>query len=154
MNQIKAVVFDFDGVFTDNKVILDENGKEYVVCSRYDGIGIQGLRKAGIKMCIISSEEILLASLRGRKLGLKVFQPVENKVKCLKEWANKENLDLIDIAYLGNDVNDLEAMQIVGYPFCPKDSHQSVIECCYVLEKEGGTGVVRELADMIIDKSI
>ncbi len=149
LQNIKAVVFDFDGVFTDNQVIIDERGNEQVVCSRYDGYGIDGLAKLGIKMCIISSEKVLLASLRGKKMGIEVFQPIKNKTKCLQEWSTQNSIELDSIAYIGNDINDIEVMKKVGYAFCPRDSHSKVHQYAITLEKEGGKGVVRELADKI-----
>jgi len=150
---IKAIAFDFDGVFTDNKVIVSEDGKEYSNCNRYDGYGIRNLNEKGIHMCCITSEIVPISVHRCRKLGLRHFSVGnKSKVDCLINWLNEIGISAKDAAYLGNDINDLGCLQYVGYPFCPADSHYSVLKSAQILDKKGGEGVVRELADMIIER--
>ena len=149
---IKAIAFDFDGVFTDNKVIVSEDGKEYSRCNRYDGYGVKHLNEKGIQMCCITSEVIPISVHRCKKLGLRHFSVGNNsKVECLANWLSEIGIDAKDTAFLGNDINDLACLQYVGYPFCPADSHYSVLKTAQVLNTKGGEGVVRELADMIIE---
>ncbi len=148
---IRAVAFDFDGVFTDNRVILDTNGNELVSCNRYDGYGISSLREAGIHVCVITSEVVPLAAARCKKLGLRHFSACDDKLEILNQWLNECAVGISQVAYLGNDINDLPCLRNVGFPFCPSDAHKSVRPYSTILKTKGGQGVVRELCDMITD---
>lgn len=147
---IKAIAFDFDGVFTDNRVLVSENGVEYSMCNRYDGFGIMNLANLGIHMCCITSESVPISLHRCQKLSLPHFC-VGNSDKLLEltKWLNSLSIHQSNAAYLGNDINDISCMHYVGYPFCPADSHVSVHGSAHRLSKTGGDGVVRELADLI-----
>jgi len=148
--KIDLIVFDFDGVFTDNKVLVMEDGKEAVYCNRADGLGIDIIKKYGIPMIIISTETNLVVAARARKLGLRVEQGVSDKKDFLINYVKKENYDLNNIVYIGNDINDLEAMKIVGCPVAPIDSDEEVKRIAkIVVNKRGGDGVVKELARIL-----
>ena len=147
------IVYDFDGVMTDNKVYIDQNGKEMVQVNRGDGLGISEIKKLGIKQIIISTERNPVVSIRAKKLGVPCLQGIENKKDVLNNYCRKNNIDLQIIAYVGNDINDKDAMEMAGIKFCPADAHDSIKEISdYVLKTEGGHGIVRELFDLITRK--
>lgn len=148
---IKAIAFDFDGVFTDDRVLVDETGRESAICSRSDGMGIANLHAIGIPMVVISSEKIPIVARRSLKLSLEVFYGVDSKLDQLKCWLDTKGVRLEDTLYVGNDINDLQCMTSVGYPVSPSDGHLSVRAAAkVVLNAKGGRGAVRELADMIV----
>ncbi len=139
-----------DGVFTDNRVIVDQNGKESVICSRSDGIGLSKLRKRGIPMFVLSTETNPVVQKRCEKLKIDCFHGCENKKLFLLEKLNRENIDIKNVMYVGNDINDLECMAIVGYPIGVEDAYPEIKEvACLTLSKKGGYGAVRELCDLI-----
>ncbi|MGO2932017.1 MAG: cytidylyltransferase domain-containing protein [Microbacterium sp.] len=147
----KAVVTDFDGVHTDDTAFVDSNGHEFVRVSREDGMGVSRLRRAGIPMLILSTETNAVVGARGRKLQVPVLQAIDDKAAALAEWAAGEGIALGDIAYLGNDVNDLGAMGIVGWPVAVADAHPLVrAQARVVLTRDGGDGAVRELIERVL----
>jgi len=151
---IKLVVFDFDGVMTDNKVMLDQNGTEFVVCSREDGWGIGKLQKAGYDSVIISTEKNQIVAARAKKLGMECYHALDNKLGLLKELAEKKNISRDEIVYVGNDENDLQCMQWVGMPvavFNAVDSVKAVSK--YITKLSGGNGAVREVCDLIVGQN-
>jgi YrbI family 3-deoxy-D-manno-octulosonate 8-phosphate phosphatase len=146
----RAVVMDFDGVLTDDKVIVSEFGHESVYCSRADGLGIGILKKAGLKLLILTREENQVVLKRAEKIDVEILSGVCEKLTALKAWADANQLNPAEIAYVGNDVNDLACINWVGFPFAPSDAHHEVIQAgCFILSKIGGDGVIRELADLI-----
>jgi YrbI family 3-deoxy-D-manno-octulosonate 8-phosphate phosphatase len=152
MRKIKAVVFDFDGVFTDNRVYVFEDGKEAVVCHRSDGMGIGRLKKLGIEMLVLSTETNPVVTKRARKLKLPVIQSSEDKLSALRAWSEKKRISLASLAYLGNDINDLDCLKSVGLPVVVADAMPEVLpHAAIVLRKAGGKGAVRELCDMIFN---
>ncbi len=147
---VEAIVFDFDGVFTNNKVIVDENGKESVICNRADGLGIKMLRAKNIPMLILSTEANLVVKMRAQKLNLEVFQGIADKKEALLKLSKEKNINLKNTIYVGNDINDFEAMKMVGFPIAPKDANPSILRIAkYITKSKGGEGVIRELADII-----
>ena len=102
LSQIKAVVFDFDGVFTDNRVIVSTTGEEFVVCDRGDGMGTNLLAAAGIKMLILSKEKNAVVTSRGKKLNIEVIQGCDDKLPELIKWLQKNNVDAKQAAYIGD----------------------------------------------------
>lgn len=144
----KLVVFDFDGVLTNNKVILDQFGVEHVVCDRSDGMGMEMARKAGVSMIILSKEKNKVVSARGKKLKVPVIQGIDDKVTALKKYCAAKKIPLKDVLYVGNDMNDYAVMKIVGNSACPKDSHPKIKSISKIkLSKNGGDGAVRELIE-------
>lgn len=156
LSKIKFLIFDFDGVFTNNKVIVDENGKESVICDRSDGIGLSRAISGGLKACIVSTEVNKVVSSRGKKLNISVYQGVENKLQLIKELISRENFTPEETLFVGNDINDIPAMKYVGVSAGPADSYPEVKDICtLILTKNGGYGAVREICDMICNvKSI
>ena len=151
LKQIKAVIFDFDGVFTDNRVIVSTTGEEFVICDRGDGMGTNLLAAAGIKMLILSKEKNAVVSSRGKKLNIEVIQGCDDKLPELIKWLQKNNIDAQQAAYIGNDINDLECLRHVGVAVIPADAHHSVIDTAtWILQHNGGRGAIREFADVLL----
>jgi N-acylneuraminate cytidylyltransferase len=146
-----AVVTDFDGVHTDDTAIVDEAGRESVRVSRSDGFGVALLRQRGIPLLILSTETDPVVSARARKLGVDVRQGVDDKATALREWADAAGVPLSRVAYLGNDVNDLACLEIVGWPVAVPDAHPLVLASArVVVDRPGGAGAVRALADRVL----
>jgi len=151
LEDIDAFVFDFDGVLTNNLVYLDQNGKESVSCSRADGLAFDVLRKLDKSAFILSTENNPVVTMRAKKLKVSVIQGVEDKVEAIKKLVNKNNYNLKNILYVGNDLNDYLVMRLCGYAICPIDSHPKIKEISnVVLKTNGGNGVVRELLEDVL----
>ena len=149
-NKIGLIVYDFDGVMTDNKVILSEDGKESVIVSRADGLSVSIINKMGIKQLILSKERNKVVTVRARKLGIPVLQGVDDKVQMLRDYCKKIQVPLDSVLFIGNDINDIGLMEVVGYPLCPKDAYAQVKKIViFVIPENGGNGVVRELLNHI-----
>jgi len=151
LSDVDALVIDFDGVLTNNQVHLDEDGKEWVSCSRSDGLAFDVLRKLKIPAYIFSTEKNPVVLARANKLKTPVIQGIQNKADGIKELAQREGYNLENILYVGNDLNDYLAMQLCGYSFAPADSHPKIKELSTaVLNSNGGYGVIRELVEDIL----
>lgn len=151
---IDMVVFDFDGVFTDNKVYVQQDGCETVRCDRGDGMGISLLRKSGVPAMVLSTEANPTVGARCRKLNLSFQQGLADKARTLREVAAETDLDLERTVYVGNDVNDFECMRVVGFAVAVADAHPSVLACAdLVLSRPGGDGAIRELCDLILERT-
>lgn len=120
---VDAVVTDFDGVHTDDRAFVDSDGREMVAVSRSDGMGIALLRRAGVKVLVLSTERNPVVAARAAKLGVPVVQGLGAKDVALREWLAAEGLAPERVAYVGNDVNDLSCMAIVGWPVAVPDAH-------------------------------
>lgn len=148
---VDAVVTDFDGVHTDDTAFVDGDGGEHVRVSRSDGLGVARLRRAGIPMLILSTETHPVVAARAAKLRAEVRQAVDDKASALSEWAAGHGIPLSRVAYLGNDVNDLAAMALVGWPVAVADARPEVRAAARrVLGRRGGDGAVRELAELVL----
>jgi len=144
-------VTDFDGVHTDDTASVDAEGHESVRVSRSDGMGVALLRRADIPLLILSSEVHPVVRARAEKLGVPVVHGLADKVTALREWAAGLGIPLDRIAYLGNDVNDLPPMAVVGWPVAVADAEPAVRSAArVVLQRGGGAGAVRELADRVL----
>lgn len=155
INKIEVFFFDFDGVLTNNLVFVDQNGKETVVCNRSDGLGLKYLQKIKKKIFIISSEKNKVVSQRARKLKVTSFTGVKNKLIKLIYISKKYKLDLNKSVYIGNDINDYEAMMNCKIKICPKDSHRKIISISdHILDKKGGEGIVIELIEKVFNENI
>ena len=151
-DKISAFIFDFDGVLTDNIVFIDQNGIESVACSRADGLAFDVLRRLKKQSYILSTEKNQVVEARANKLKIPVIQGINNKVNALKELKNKEGIDFKSALYMGNDLNDYQAMRLCGISVCPADSHPKIKEISnIVLKTNGGNGVVRELLEDILN---
>ena len=148
---VDAVVTDFDGVHTDDTAFVDADGREQVRVSRSDGMGVGLLRRAGIPVLILSTETNPVVGARAAKLRVDVRQAVDDKAAAIAEWAATRGIPLSRIAYLGNDVNDLAAMALVGWPVAVADARPEVKAAARrVLDRRGGDGAVRRLADLVL----
>jgi N-acylneuraminate cytidylyltransferase len=148
---IKALVMDFDGVHTDDSALLHSDGTESVRVSRSDGMGIQMLKKAGIPMLILSKETNKIVSVRAEKLGVEVIQGVDDKLPVLIKWCKDNGIELGSVCYIGNDVNDLECIEAVGWPATPRDANPVVAaKAAIIVSKNGGNGAVREICEIIL----
>jgi len=148
---VKAVVTDFDGVHTDDTASVDADGVERVRVSREDGMGVSLLRRAGIPMLILSTEVNPVVRARAEKLRVPVMHGIDDKESALRGWAADAGIPLAEIAYLGNDVNDLPALRIVGWPIAVANAHPLVLEAArVVLRRRGGHGAVRELIERVL----
>jgi YrbI family 3-deoxy-D-manno-octulosonate 8-phosphate phosphatase len=151
IENIDAFVFDFDGVLTNNLVCIDSIGKESVTCSRADGLAFDVLRKLNIPAYILSTEKNLVVSERAKKLKIEAIQSISNKSETLIELVKVKQFDLSRIFYVGNDVNDFNAMKACGYSACPQDSHIKIKQIASsILSSNGGDGVVREILEDLL----
>ena len=148
---VDAVVTDFDGVHTDDTALIDAHGDERVRVSRSDGMGVARLRRAGIPVLILSTETHPVVGARAAKLQVEVLQSIDDKAAALRRWASARGIPLSRIAYLGNDVNDIPAMALVGWPIAVADARPEVTAIARrVLSRRGGEGAVRELAELVL----
>ena len=155
MNSLSLIVYDFDGVMTDNKVYVNQEGQEMVQVNRGDGLGISLIKKLGIKQIILSTETNPVVSVRAKKLDIDCFQGADDKVMMLKKYCSQYDYNLKKVGYVGNDINDMEAMKIVKHSFCPADAHPDILNITkFILKSNGGEGVIRELYDLINLKTI
>jgi N-acylneuraminate cytidylyltransferase len=150
-DQVELLVFDFDGVLTDNRVLVDENGVEAVLCDRADGWGIARIRELGIPVVILSTERNGVVPARARKLGVECVHGSDDKAGVIRELAGRHGVQLERIAFVGNDVNDLPAMQAVGIPIAVRDARPEVIAAAVATTtRVGGRGAAREVCDWIL----
>ncbi len=152
--EIELIVFDFDGVMTDNTAILMEDGSEGVIVNRADGVGVSNLKKLGIPMVILTSEANPVVKRRAEKLKLEIISNIDNKKDRLSAYLVDHKIDKDHVIYVGNDLNDLEVMQMIGFPVCPADSHPKIVEVSkLVLDCNGGEGVSRAIFDILSTNS-
>ncbi len=148
--RVRAVVFDFDGVLTDNRVWVTGSGQEWVACNRSDGLGLSGLRTLGLDLLVLSTETDPVVSARCRKLGIECVQGVADKGARLRELLAQRAIDPADVIYVGNDINDLDCLRLVGCAVVVADAHPDVLPAAHiVLARAGGHGAVRELCDRL-----
>ncbi len=160
LDKFHTLVFDFDGVFTDNKVYVNQDGEESVGCNRLDGLGLDIIRKfmkeknLDIDIFILSTEKNNVVSLRAKKLKLKCFYGINNKLLFLKDYIYKkfQNSNANEgLLYLGNDLNDLKVMEFSGFSAAPSDAHPIIKKTAsHILSNKGGHGCVRELIEKLI----
>lgn len=148
---VEMVVFDFDGVMTDDKVYVNQDGLEMVAANRRDGMGINLLHKAGIKMVVISSEVNPVVKARCNKLNLPVIQGVESKPVVLKKYLLENNINPHHTIFIGNDINDVPCFHEVGCAVAVADAHPDALrQADVVLKNSGGQGAVREICDLLL----
>ena len=148
----KALILDFDGVFTDNKVLTNSEGIESVNCSKLDSLALSNFRDSNpfFKIVVISSEGNESISYRCKKLKLDLIKSVKSKFKAASKWTKSENIKLSDCIFLCNDTNDIELCKNVGFPIGVKDSNPLIYD--YILSKtntKGGQGAIAEVLDLI-----
>ncbi|MBA4419966.1 MAG: hypothetical protein C0391_02350 [Anaerolinea sp.] len=151
---VKLLVMDFDGVLTDNRVWVDETGKETVAAYRSDSLGLALLRqKTGIESMVLSMEKNPVVAARCKKMNLPVIQGIEHKDEALIQLMRERNLKPEEVVYIGNDVNDLVCFPLVGCAVVPVDAEPEVLKMADIsLTRRGGHGAVRELCDMLMER--
>lgn len=150
LRRIQLVMFDFDGVFTDNRVMVREDGLESVSCWRSDGVGLANLATLGVKTAIISAERNPVVAARAKKMNVVCFSGCANKKQVVEDLLRSENLAPKAAAFVGNDLPDLEPMQVVGLAIAVADAYPAVVECAHLVTvRPGGYGAVREICDWI-----
>lgn len=151
--RIDLVVFDFDGVMTDNRVLVSADGGEAVLCDRSDGLGVSMLRKRGLEMAVLSTETHPVVEARCRKLGIACRQGLADKQAALLTLVRERQVELEHTIYVGNDANDLGCFASAGFAIAVADAHASALERAdFVLSRPGGQGAVRELCDLLLKK--
>ncbi|MFF4210486.1 cytidylyltransferase domain-containing protein [Streptomyces sp. NPDC001796] len=152
---VDAVVLDFDGTQTDDRVLIDADGKEFVSVHRGDGLGIAALRKSGLKMLILSTEVNPVVAARARKLKIPVLHGIDRKDLALKQWCEEQGIAPERVLYVGNDVNDLPCFGLVGWPVAVASAHDVVRGAARaVTTVPGGDGAIREIASWILGPSL
>ncbi|WP_353944364.1 N-acylneuraminate cytidylyltransferase [Streptomyces sp. HUAS MG91] len=155
MEDIDAVVLDFDGTQTDDKVLIDSDGREFVTVHRGDGLGIAALRKSGLTMLILSTEVNPVVAARARKLKIPVLHGIDRKDLALKQWCEEQGIAPERVLYVGNDVNDLPCFAAVGWPVAVASAHDVVRGAARaVTTVPGGEGAIREIASWILGPSL
>ncbi|MFR9725852.1 cytidylyltransferase domain-containing protein [Streptomyces sp. MS19] len=152
---IDAVVLDFDGTQTDDRVLIDSEGREIVSVHRGDGLGIAALRRAGLPLLILSTEENPVVAARARKLRIPVLHGIDRKDLALKQWCEEQGIAPERVLYAGNDVNDLPCFGLVGWPVAVASAHDVVRGAARaVTSAAGGAGAIREIASWILGKEL
>lgn len=147
---VDLICYDFDGVMTDNRVWVSEDGREAVAVNRADGMAVAALRQAGLRQIILSTETNPVVAARARKLKIEIIQGLADKAATLTAFTREHDIDLARVAFIGNDLNDLSVMSLVGYPIAPADAHRRVLAlACHVTAAKGGDGVVREFCETL-----
>ena len=145
---IRLLLFDFDGVFTDNRVWILEDGREAVCCSRADGLGLAKLRKHGLELGIISTEKNPVVTARAQKLEINCWQDVDNKLDHLRVLVEERDLFFENVAFVGNDINDRGCLEAVGLPIVVADAYPEILSLGKaVTTSRGGEGAVREICE-------
>ncbi|MFF3884906.1 cytidylyltransferase domain-containing protein [Streptomyces sp. NPDC001914] len=154
-DDIDAVVLDFDGTQTDDRVLIDSDGREFVSVHRGDGLGIAALRRSGLTMLILSTEQNPVVAARARKLKLPVLHGIDRKDLALKQWCEEQGIAPERVLYVGNDVNDLPCFALVGWPVAVASAHDVVRGAARaVTTVPGGDGAIREIASWILGPSL
>ncbi|WAU85305.1 N-acylneuraminate cytidylyltransferase [Streptomyces sp. Qhu-G9] len=152
---IDAVVLDFDGTQTDDRVLIDSDGKEFVSVHRGDGLGIAALRRSGLSMLILSTEQNPVVAARARKLKIPVLHGIDRKDLALKQWCEEQGIAPERVLYVGNDVNDLPCFALAGWPVAVASAHDVVRGAARaVTTVPGGDGAIREIASWILGPSL
>jgi 3-deoxy-D-manno-octulosonate 8-phosphate phosphatase (KDO 8-P phosphatase) len=152
IRRLKLMIFDFDGVMTDNGVYVLDDGREFVRASRMDGLGLAKLKRLGIELMILSTETNPVVGHRARKLEIPCLQGVADKKGALGRLVQERGHDLSEVGFLGNDTNDLGCLGLVGLPMVVFDSHPDVLDAAvYRTQTRGGFGAVREVCDLIAE---
>ncbi len=153
--KIDLIISDFDGVITDNRVWVNEDGTEYVAAYRSDSIGVQYLRASGIDVMIISSESNRVVEARARKMGVQVIHGVgiHDKGRVMRDVLEQKNIRAENVIYIGNDLNDLPCFEVAGWSVAVADAYPEVVRAAdFVTSKAGGHGALREVCDLILKR--
>lgn len=148
---VELAVFDFDGVFTDNTVYVNDKGEETVRCWRGDGLGLARLKNAEVKIWVISTEKNPVVKVRCQKLNIDCQTGLADKKVALVKLMEKLDIDQKEVMYVGNDINDVECLKIVGVPIVVSDATSDTKRIAkFITKLPGGFGAVREVCDWIV----
>ncbi len=146
----KILFTDFDGCLTDDRVWLNLDGEEFVAANRKDGLAVKRLKNLGIQVVIASTETNKVVLARGNKMGVEVLQGLADKAEAIEQYLKQKNLSWNDIWYIGNDVNDLGAIERANLSICPADAVKKVRKTVdVVLKTKGGYGILSEIASLL-----
>ncbi len=149
-NNISLIVYDFDGVMTNNTVIVSECGFESVIVNRSDGLAVEIIKSKGIPQLILSKEKNKVVATRAAKLGIPVLHGIDDKKTILQNYCKCHSIDLNKVVYIGNDLNDVPVMSVVGHPMTPQDAYiEAKTIATFIIPVTGGNGVIRELLNHI-----
>jgi len=150
-DELDALIFDFDGVLTDNRVLVFSDGTEAVICNRADGLAFDHFRAQAFPVHIVSTETNPVVRARGAKLQVPVMDSVSDKAAAIAQLCQTHGYDPSRLMFVGNDLNDLPAMAAVGHAVAVADAHPDVLEAAnHVLVTRGGDGVAREIMENVI----
>ena len=150
LTAVRFAVFDFDGVFSDNRVWTSDRGEESVACFRGDTMGLRRLDEVGVEYLILTSETNDAVAARARKMRADCIKGIEDKLPVLRAEVERRGVSLAETSYVGNDVNDAECLAAVGFPIVPADAWAEVVPLArLVLTRAGGHGCVREFCDAV-----
>jgi 3-deoxy-D-manno-octulosonate 8-phosphate phosphatase (KDO 8-P phosphatase) len=152
MGNIKLIILDVDGTLTDGQITIGSDGKEYKNFNVKDGMAISQSINCNIDVAILTGRTSQIVDIRAKELGISdVFQGLKNKIDKVRELANKYQIKLEEVAYIGDDINDLEAMKLVGFRGCPLDASIEVKDISdFISSQKGGNGAVREIIEHIL----
>jgi YrbI family 3-deoxy-D-manno-octulosonate 8-phosphate phosphatase len=143
----KMIFTDFDGCLTDDRVWLNQDGKEFVAANRKDGLAVKRIKNLGIEIVITSTEKNKVVLARGNKMGVEVLQGLDDKAGAIEQYLKQKNITWNDVWYIGNDVNDLGAIERANLSICPADAVKRVRDNVdIVLKTKGGSGILSEIA--------
>lgn len=152
LEKIELLVLDVDGVLTDGSIYCSENGEEMLRFSRIDGKGIERFREQNRKIIVISSEDSNIVRKRLEKLNIDYFLGIKDKLKTLRSYLKKHDISIARVAFMGDDVQDLEVMNSVAFSFCPSDAQESIKKNSkWICKNKGGRGAVREAIELILE---
>ena len=151
LKDISLIIYDFDGIMTDNRVFLFADGREAVFVNRSDGLAVKVIKKKGVSQLIVSSESNPVVKIRARKLGIPAINSVKNKKEAVERYLKTRKISSKKVVFIGNDINDKEVMKYVNWPIAPIDAHIEIKKIAkIVLLTKGGSGVIREFLDKLI----
>lgn len=146
MKGLKLIIYDFDGVMTDNRVIVSQDGMESVVVHRGDGYGVSQIKKLSIDQVIISTETNPVVERRAEKLKIDIIHGVSDKKSTVMKYCQEKGYAPEEVMFIGNDLNDYDAMMTVGIKGAPADAEEEILAIAdWVSQVKGGHGVIREL---------
>ncbi len=152
--KISLIAYDFDGVMTDNRAMIFNSGEEAVFINRSDGLAIEKIKSLGILQIIISTEKNNIVLQRAKKLNIPAINGVRSKVIELKNFVENNKINLSETAFFGNDLNDLDVMDIVGLKIAPSDAAKEILNIAdYITKTKGGFGVIREFYSKLIEEN-
>ena len=155
IDRLQLVVFDFDGVFTDNTVYVNERGEEAVRCTRADGIGLRRLETVGVEPLILSTETNPVVAARAGKLKIESISGSTDKLVDLQNIVRQRELDWVQVAFVGNDINDASCLERVGLPIVVADAMEEVAPlAAWTTHRCGGDGAVREVCDRVYQRRL